>query len=50
MAKASISVLMVVLAKFMYDYIQLIPELKAIERDLEAFPMISIWKMVGENL
>ena len=34
MAKASISVLMVVLAKFMYDYIQLIPELKAIERDL----------------
>jgi len=50
MAKASISVLMVVLAKFMYDYIQLIPELKAVEKDLEAFPMISIWKMVGENL
>lgn len=50
MAKASISVLMIVIAKFMYDYIQIIPELKAVEEEFEAFPLISMWKMVGENL
>lgn len=50
MAKASIGVLMVVIAKFMYDYIQIIPELKAVEKEIEALPMISSWKMVGENL
>ncbi|MBF9223384.1 DUF5677 domain-containing protein [Hymenobacter ruricola] len=50
MADASVGVAMVVLAKFMYDYIQLIPTLKAVQNNLSAFGMISIWKTIGEQL
>lgn len=50
MADASIGVAMVVLAKFMYDYIQIIPALNAVQNELEAFAMISIWKTIGEQL
>lgn len=50
MADASVGVAMVVLAKFMFDYIQLIPALKAIQNELSAFAMISAWKTIGENL
>ncbi len=50
MAKASISTCMVVLAKFMHDYIHIIPELNGFINDSETYPIIGMWKMVGENL
>lgn len=50
MAKASVGVAMVVLAKFMFDYIHLIPALREAKHELPTFPMISIWKAVGGEL
>lgn len=50
MAKASIAILMVVLAKFMYDYIHLIPELKHLAESDPRYVMIRTWKMIGESL
>ncbi|OGS71542.1 MAG: hypothetical protein A3F91_08360 [Flavobacteria bacterium RIFCSPLOWO2_12_FULL_35_11] len=49
MALASISVLMVIIAKFMFDYIHLIPELNEIKNEPE-YAIIAAWKMIGENL
>ncbi|NML68163.1 hypothetical protein HHL22_23430 [Hymenobacter sp. RP-2-7] len=50
MADASVGVAMVVLAKFMFDYIQLIPALKEAQNELEAFAIIYVWKTIGERL
>lgn len=50
MATASISVLMVVIAKFMYDYINLIPEVKTFAEDSEYYPVIMMWKTIGEDI
>jgi hypothetical protein len=50
LAKASVGVAMVVLAKFMFDYINLIPALREAQHEFEAYPMIFIWKSIGEGL
>ncbi len=50
MTKASIGILMVVLAKYLFDYIHLIPELNHFTTDKEKYPMIAVWKQIGEGL
>lgn len=50
MTKSSIGILMIVLAKYLFDYINLIPELNHFTTDLEKFHMISVWKSIGEGL
>jgi len=51
MAQASIGVLMVVLAKTTYDYVNLIPGIKShIDTSSEECNVITRWKTIGENL
>jgi hypothetical protein len=50
MTKASIGILMVVVAKYLYDYINLIPELHHFKDDKEKYHIIAVWKAIGEGL
>lgn len=50
MTKASMGILMVVLAKFMYDYINLLPQLKEVKNDMDKYKSILVWKAVGEKI
>ena len=51
MARSSLAILMFVLAKHMFDYINIIPELKS-SVDLNSFQykLIFLWKEIGENM
>lgn len=50
MAKSTIGILMIILAKFMFDYIHLIPELNHFVNDRERYPIILTWKTIGESV
>ncbi len=50
MAKASMGVLMVVLAKYIYDYIHLLPQLEEVKNNIEKYPIIKVWKAIGEEI
>lgn len=51
MAMASASMLMTVLAKYLYDYIRLIPELDArVDKRSRDYYLIDVWRRVGEKL
>jgi hypothetical protein len=51
LAAASIGVLMVVNAKFTFEYFEIIPGLKElVDIDSEEFNLIKVWKEMGENL
>jgi hypothetical protein len=50
MSNASIGIVMVVLAKYLFDYIHLIPELNHFTTDKEKYALIAEWKQIGEEL
>jgi uncharacterized protein DUF5677 len=51
MASAFISILMVLLAKYSYDYVQIIPPLKnKVNLDSDKYQIIRIYKNIGERL
>jgi len=51
MSLGCVGTLMVVIAKHVYDYIELLPELKkAVQINSPEFQLISLWKQIGENL
>ena len=50
MAKSSLSILMPVLAKFMFEYIDLIPDLTVIAKENKNYQTIVLYKLVAENI
>lgn len=50
MTNASIGILMVIIAKYLYDYIHLIPELNHFKNEKEKYHIIAVWKAIGEGL
>ncbi|MGF7078909.1 DUF5677 domain-containing protein [Mucilaginibacter sp. UYCu711] len=51
MAMASAATLMCVLAKYMYDYIRLIPELNAlVDKKSREYYLLDVWRRVGNKL
>ncbi len=50
MADSFLTILQPVLAKFMFDYITLIPELKTVATKHKGYEHILLWKGVGENM
>jgi len=50
MAIASIGTLMVVLAKYMHDYIEIMPQLNSVKQDMKKYPIIHFWKTIGETI
>lgn len=50
MATSSISTIMVVLAKHIHDYIEIMPQLKDAKKDVPNYPIIQFWKTIGEEL
>lgn len=50
MATSAIGTMMVVLAKHMADYIEIMPQLKAIKTDMGKYGIIDFWKTIGEQL
>lgn len=50
MATSAIGILMVVLAKHMHDYIEIMPLLQSKKQDMPTYPIIDFWKTIGEKL
>lgn len=50
MASSCINALMLVLAKHMHDYIELIPHLHEVKRDSERYSIFVFWKRFADNL
>ena len=50
MTWASIGTLIIILAKHMYDYIEIMPQLRAIKNDLTKYPIILVWKNFGDQM
>ncbi|MFA4852228.1 MAG: DUF5677 domain-containing protein [Bacteroidales bacterium] len=50
MAIASVGTLMVILAKHMYDYIEIMPQLIDVKQDISKYQIILAWKTIGEQI
>ena len=50
MALPRIAILTIILAKHMYDYIEIMPQLNSIKNDLTKYPIILYWKNFGDML
>jgi hypothetical protein len=50
MVKATMGVLMVILAKYMDDYVGLMPQLRDVKDDLGKYAIIRIWKTIGDTI
>jgi hypothetical protein len=50
MAKASMGVLMVILSKFIHDYVELMPPLHGKKEYVSKNVLIATWKLVGETI
>ncbi|MBK7567981.1 MAG: hypothetical protein IPI31_09160 [Bacteroidetes bacterium] len=50
MALFTVNTLIVVLAKHMYDYIEIMPALNVLKVKMKQYPIILFWKKIGENL
>lgn len=51
MSLGCVGTLMVVIAKHVYDYIELLPELKKLVNiNSPEFQLIYLWKQIGKNL
>lgn len=50
MTKSSKAILILILAKYIYDYIELMPLLHSVKEDLKLNPLILQWKSIAETI